>query len=321
MSGVALDLFRGLDCVPPLKILHRTSVHIRVQRDLLDAEALRAAAKWIDRPSDWIIDREEDEYRRADLIHVLSRFALGTFPEAESQPEKFDILKFGVDVSRFRATPAALSTRLARVAAGEPLRVLNVGTFCLRKGAAVWAEALARPDPPPYRVRFVGPVSADAVRIAHDLAMAGRAEFRTKVPQNELPAEYEWGDVFALPTIEDGFPMVFNQALAGGLPLITTPNCCGPDIVREGENGWIIAPQSSAALHNRLTAVAADRAGLALAIRTTQSEVVDYDWAVMARQFIASSLAALVRRGMFPLGLGRPEEEGDARWAGCGPGT
>jgi glycosyltransferase involved in cell wall biosynthesis len=60
------------------------------------------------------------------------------------------------------------------------------------------------------------------------------------VPQKELYKYYSNSSVFVLPSIEDGFGMVINQAMSCGLPVILTENTGGYDIVRDGIDGFII---------------------------------------------------------------------------------
>lgn len=293
MSGVAEELFRRLEPRRVLRVLHRGSAHVLAQRRLLDEEADRAGA-WIDRPSDWIIAREQREYALADAIHVLSTFAERTFLEASVPADKIYQLQLGVQVDHFRAAPEALDARCRRLLEGAPISVLNVGTFCLRKGALDFLpiiEALANDG---FTFRFVGPVAADAVPLRRRLA--GRAEFVGKRPQDELPAHYARGDLFLLPTIEDGFAAVLTQALAAGLPLIATPNCGGPELVHDGEQGWIVPIRCPEAIIHRLRWCAAHRAELARMARTCRDSALAHDWTETARQAESNIRLALSRR-------------------------
>jgi glycosyltransferase involved in cell wall biosynthesis len=63
------------------------------------------------------------------------------------------------------------------------------------------------------------------------------------VNQSELPKHYAAADVFVLPSLDDPRATVVNEAMAAGLPVIVTDRC-GPagDIVRHGENGYVIGP-------------------------------------------------------------------------------
>lgn len=68
-------------------------------------------------------------------------------------------------------------------------------------------------------------------------------------PQKELFKYYRAVDVFALPTREDIWGLVVNEAMANGLPVITTDRCvAGLELVRQGENGYIIPVEDANAL-------------------------------------------------------------------------
>src|SRR5204863_5411399 len=75
------------------------------------------------------------------------------------------------------------------------------------------------------------------------------------------------GDIFMFPTIEDGFAVVLAQAHASALPVLTTPNCCGPDLVTEGGNGWIIPIRHPQGFVDRLRWCDANRPALADMVR------------------------------------------------------
>ena len=65
-------------------------------------------------------------------------------------------------------------------------------------------------------------------------SVPGSIEFVPRVPELELTTQYSWADIFLFPTIEDGFAVVVAQAQASGLPVITTPNGSGPDLITPG---------------------------------------------------------------------------------------
>lgn len=93
-------------------------------------------------------------------------------------------------------------------------RVLLVGRLLPHKGIDVLLEA----SDPEYRLVFCGPAD-DAMRAR----IAGRgAECLPPRPQHELPALYHAADVFALPSYNEGFPVVLQEALACGLPSLTS---------------------------------------------------------------------------------------------------
>jgi glycosyltransferase involved in cell wall biosynthesis len=280
-SGIAEEVFVGLAGRSTLRVLQRGSAHIEVERRILQEEQARTG-QTIEVPSDWIVERERREYALADVIHVLSEFAEETFIDEGVPQRKLFRLNLGVDLARFRASEDVVENRVRRILAGEPIRVLNVGTFSHRKGARDWADVVKLLPSNRFQVRFVGPVAKDGRKVAR--ALAGSAEFCSKRPQHDLPAEYAWGDIFLLLTLEDGFAVVLTQALAAGVPLITTPNCAGPELVSEGHNGWVIPIRSATSVVERLMWLDRNRDRLASAVRAARITSEQCGWSNTADQ-------------------------------------
>jgi glycosyltransferase involved in cell wall biosynthesis len=87
------------------------------------------------------------------------------------------------------------------------------------------------------------------------------------------------------PTIEDGYAQVLAQAAASGLPILTTTNCSGPDLVREGENGWVFPIRSPEAVIERLLWCGTHRAELAAMTRRVYDEFRPREWSETATEF------------------------------------
>jgi len=289
-SGVAEETFRGLRDRPTFRVLQRGSAHIAEQKHILDEEAVRVGRP-IETPSNWMVAREQREYELSDSIHVLSGFAERSFQQRGFPASRIFRLALGVSTVAFQANRAAIEERCQRIRSGECLHVLNVGTFSCQKGAFDWYRIVQRLKGTRIRFRFVGPVAADAHEIQEQ--MSGLAEFQGKRPQATLPEEYRWGDVFVLPTLQDGFAVVLNQAMAAGLPLITTTNCGGPDLIREGESGWIVPIRDPDAIVHRLQSLDAHRETLEAAVRTVAGTAPFLDWAETARLAEASIVSGV----------------------------
>jgi glycosyltransferase involved in cell wall biosynthesis len=295
MSGVAEDLFRALSDRPALRILHRGSSHIRTQRQLLEEEEQRVGT-WVEKPSDWIISREEREYELADAIHALSHFALHSFADRGVSADKMYLLRLGVCLGNFRPSSSVIEERCLRILSGAPLRVLSLGTFCCRKGAWDLREVVRMLHSDRFIFRFVGPVATDSKQLVRDLA--GVATFTGKLAQSQLPREYDWADIFLLPTIEDGFAMVLTQALASGLPLLVTPNCAGPDLIQEGEHGWVVPIRCPAAIVDRLRWCHAHREEFTTMVHKTYHAAHSFDWKETAHRVEQLIDIACERKGL-----------------------
>jgi glycosyltransferase involved in cell wall biosynthesis len=263
-------------------MLMRGSAHIEVQDTLLREEEARTGTP-LDRPSEWMIARERREYERADRVVVLSSFARDSF-EAQGYPaHRLDVLPLGVDVRAFTPPPAVMDARRARIRAGAPLRVLYAGALSLRKGLYDLAAAARECEGRPIEFRLAGHAMPEAERL---LASVGANVVRLgKFDQSALPPVYWDADLFFFPTIEDGFGMVLTQARAAGLPVLCTTNCAGPDLIRDGLDGWIVPIRRPDLCADRLTAIEADRAALLAMIEPTTPHAKTPDWSEIARQF------------------------------------
>jgi len=75
------------------------------------------------------------------------------------------------------------------------------------------------------------------------------------VPRSEMAAQYRWADIFLLPSLSEGSANVCFEALAAGLPVITTPNA--GSVVRDGIEGFVVPIRSVdrivAAIHKLTT--------------------------------------------------------------------
>jgi glycosyltransferase involved in cell wall biosynthesis len=287
-SGVALETFRSPS--PGVKILVRGSSHIELQSRLLRDEEQRAGVA-IDRPSEWRVAREKEEYELADAILVLSTFAFHSFVEAGIPPEKLRLLSLGSDVRHFRPAHDIVEARLRRIRSGQPLRVLTVGSFTFRKGALDLRAAAARGQSS-CEFRFVGDLPAETARLRRDSAI----HFFSRVPLEKLLDHYEWADLFLFPTIEDGYAVVLAEAQAAGLPILATTNCGAPDIITENENGWIVPIRSPDLLVEKLSWCAANRDELAAMAERVYRSFRPRDWSQVAADFASTCNSLLSPR-------------------------
>ena len=153
-------------------------------------------------------------------------------------------------------------------------RVLFVGTAELRKGIhylAMAAEKL-RSQGCSYEFRIAGNVSS---RIA-GLRPCRHLTFLGRIPRHQIQEEFAVADVFVLPSLAEGSAEATYEALAAGLPVITT-NAAG-SVVRDGRDGCIIPERDPERLALAIQQVVEDRSlrdGMAIAAR---ERARDYTW-------------------------------------------
>ena len=134
---------------------------------------------------------------------------------------------FGVPPMRITvAEPGTLRAgRAGR--AGDPPRLLAVGSVVPRKAYTVLVEALAGLAHRSWRLRIVGacrdPAELTRVRAAIDRAgLAGRIDLLGAVAEADMPGHYASADIFVMPSLYEGYGMALAEAMARGLPIVCT---------------------------------------------------------------------------------------------------
>jgi glycosyltransferase involved in cell wall biosynthesis len=281
-SGVSLEILRAYGNAHGTTLLMRGSAHIRTQARILEEEERRTRVP-LERPSAWMIEREENEYALADKILVLSRFTYDSFISEKIPREKLRLLPLGADCQAFRPSRETIQLRCQRILQGHPLRVLHVGTVSFQKGMWDAAQILRALGTERFRFKFVGAMPNETKNLAADLR--DLAEFVPKQPQRELTNYYAWADVFFAPTLQDGFQIVLGQVGASALPILTTTNGAGLDLVRENETGWIVPIRSPGAFVERLRWCDSHREELAAMVEHLYHTYQPRDWSDVGGDF------------------------------------
>jgi glycosyltransferase involved in cell wall biosynthesis len=283
-SGVSEESFIALKHSGKQLLLARCSAHIDVQNQILQDERTRSGTD-VEVPSTWMIRREKREYELADAVVVLSKFARQSFLECNYPEHRLRLLLLGAELSHFRPSPEVVAERQRRILAGDPLRVLYVGTLSARKGSADLLKiARTASTSGKFQFRIVGPVETKSVRVARELSQF--ADFIAKQPESKLVDQYAWADLFIFPTLEDGFPVVLAQAQASALAILTTPNCSGPDTIQDGKNGWLSPAKDPEAMLARLYECDQNRHHLAAMVETIYLNHKPRDWSVVVEDFV-----------------------------------
>jgi glycosyltransferase involved in cell wall biosynthesis len=85
-------------------------------------------------------------------------------------------------------------------------------------------------------------------------------------------------DVLVLPSLFEGFGLVILEAMSQGLPVITTPHTAGPDIISDGEDGFIISIRSSDAIVEKIELLDKNRELLFEMSRLAEKKSEKFSW-------------------------------------------
>lgn len=153
-----------------------------------------------------------------------------------------------------------------RVAADNTdLRVLAVGNLIRLKGFDVLIEAVARArQRERMHVSIIGsgPERESLLALAQSREVSSCFTFVGSVPATEMPKRISEADVLVLSSRSEGRPNVVVEALAGGLPVISTDLEGVQGMVNDGDNGWLIAVDDADALTAALDHAVSDRVEL-----------------------------------------------------------
>jgi phosphatidylinositol alpha-1,6-mannosyltransferase len=164
-----------------------------------------------------------------------------------------------------------------------------VSRLVTRKGQdtliRAWPRVRAALDTEPVLLLVgSGPAATRLRRLARQVGVAGSVVFTGHVPEEELPAYYDAGDVFAMPCRTrrcgldvEGLGIVYLEASATGLPVIAGDSGGAPDAVLNGETGYVVPGGNVAALTDRLSQLLSDP-GAARAMGQKGRAWVEREW-------------------------------------------
>lgn len=133
--------------------------------------------------------------------------------------------------------------------------ILSIGQFIHRKGFDVLLKAAASLQEGADIYIVGGDPTEDYLAMCRELGLTN-VHFLGFMKKEKLIRYYQAADLFVLPTREDIWGLVINEAMAFGLPVITTDRCvAGLELVEEGVTGYIVPVGDAAALADRMNAV------------------------------------------------------------------
>ncbi|OYQ63512.1 glycosyl transferase family 1 [Pseudanabaena sp. SR411] len=229
---------RNIFCFYDLPIaFHLTHRRIQEEEAALFPE-LSATMMAIKEPV-WKIERKNSEVKLADHIFVASSFTQRSLLDIGIPTSKISVIPYGAPIEYFQPLPKP--DRL--------FRAMFAGQVGTRKGVHYLLQAWQDLNLPDSELLLVGinQMPMDWLNKYSD-----RIRLIGSVPHSTLNTYYSSASVFTFPSLVEGFGLVLLEAMACGIPIITTPNTAGPDIITDGIEGFIIPIRDVEALKAKL---------------------------------------------------------------------
>jgi len=238
------------------------------------------------RPHDsekWSLVRQD--VQAADIIVANSDFVKDTLVRDEQ-----------VDKERIITIPMGANTKLfspnsSLEKSQSTVNILYVGTISYRKGVHILLEAYKKLNLPSTKLILVGK-AGDALELIdpHD----DTVQYVPHLPNPELAGLYRSASMFVFPSLLEGSALVTYEAMASGLPIITTPEA--GSVTREGQDGFIVPSNDVEALMDRMTFLYTNQdIARKMGVEARQNILENYTWEHYAARIIDLYQAILER--------------------------
>ena len=219
------------------------------------------------RGADLFLSFENDPQGRERLIRLTDLF----LPVSDTlrariiamgaPPERVEVHHSGIVLERFPFEPR---TRVA----GEPTRIASVGRFVPKKGFQHAIEALARVAAAGHDITYhligSGRLQADLERQIAQLGLQNRVWMLGAQPHDKIIAILRGMHILLTPSVtapngdQEGIPNVLKEAMAMGMPVVSTRHSGIPELVEHGVSGYLAAEGDAEALAQELARMIAE---------------------------------------------------------------
>jgi colanic acid/amylovoran biosynthesis glycosyltransferase len=187
---------------------------------------------------------------------------------------------------------------------GEMLEILSVARLTEKKGLHVAIEACRQLKKQGvafrYRILGIGPWERRLRTLIEQYQLDDVIEMPGFMPSHQVKEMLEQADVFLLPSITgtdgdmEGIPVALMEAMAVGIPVISTVHSGIPELVESGKSGWLVPENDAQALAERLAAFSQlDGEGITHIVgRAREKIVTEFNQAIINNQ-LASLLQTL----------------------------
>jgi glycosyltransferase involved in cell wall biosynthesis len=236
-NGASLEIIEFCKQNKKIFILEQTLVPHKIEYEILNEEIKKFnnyEKDGIIRNTDSIlVKRESQEIMLADYIIAPSAFVKDSLINLGVKSEKIILIPYGIETVKF-------PYRIRKREKNRPLNILFLGEIGLRKGAIYLLEALKKLKPHIAVAKFAGLVSFKEEILER---YKDRVEFLGHIPKSDVKELLNWADIFILPSLAEGSSISIYEALASGIPVITTKN--SGSIVEDDKTGFIVPVRDS----------------------------------------------------------------------------
>ncbi len=228
----------------------------------------------------------------ADEIIAMTEWERNEIAKYNINSDKIDTIPIGINLKKFRKT----KTSYFRERGIEGQILLFVGQPTRRKGWQYFLNAMPRINKefPEAKAVFIGyRRSLEMDEMIKKLKIEDSVSVFGFLPEEEKISAFQSADAFVFPTLYEGFGMVFLEAMASGLPIITTDVAGNKEIIEHGKNGFLVRPKDEKSVSDSVIKLLKNK-GLQQRIRKNNREKVKlYDWKILVNKYLEAYESAI----------------------------
>lgn len=275
-QGSCLESLKAAKAAGKITICELAAAHAPAAIRILGEEA-KLHPEWADSLDHFqfpekYFQRICEEPNAADFVVGASQFTLRTLRDENIPESKLRFLPLGFEINRVIYS--------GEVARKRPLRLLYAGRITQRKGVKYLLEAMKSFSKTDVELHIIGNIhgSGHALREYKD-----RFILHHSLSQYELFKEYHKYDAFVIPSVFEGFGLVIVEAMAAGLPVITTANTIGPDLIHDDINGYLVPIRDIEAIRRSIQQLLDKSSDELAAMRqAARNAALNYSWGAYA---------------------------------------
>jgi glycosyltransferase involved in cell wall biosynthesis len=279
--ATSLDLYRTVKAAQKPIFVEHVNCYTGEAKAILDDAYARLGLAPQHSITEQTIQDDRQMFALADFLICPSQRVKESFITAGVPDHKLIQASEGWDPSRF-AVPTPRPVR-------DEVTVLFLGSVCVRKGAHLLLRAWEKAQIKGRLILMGAMEPAIAQTCASQLA---RPDVTHITFSEDYKSVYQQADIFALPSLEEGSPLVTYEAMGSGLPILASPMGAG-GIVRDGIDGHIVPPYDEDAWVEALRSLAANPAQRATLGAAARQQSLEYTWDKVAARRCDAMLAKL----------------------------
>ncbi len=265
----ALPVFKAakannIFCVLDQYIGHPAELNKVLEEELRKNPNLKKVTK--DYVSDENLKFMAKEIASADLLVAGSEFVKKTLLNNNVPENKIAVVPYGVDLNLFKPKVAAENDNI--------LKILFTGNISIRKGCHYLLEAVKelQKDGKKIALTMVGPMESNWFTKEYKSYF----NWVPPVARFEMPAMYQGADIYAFPSLFEGSSLAIYEAMASGLPTITTDE--SGSVVRDNKDGFIIPSKNTEEIKKKILFFCENRDAVLMMGESARERAEEYSW-------------------------------------------